>query len=393
MPIRVRLPQENREVVLEADSMTVSELLRELKLNESEATVILNGFPVKNPRTVINVNDRVEVIKHSPRGRCSICGREAYARIPYAKLTLCREHFIEFIAKRVRRTIEEYRLVRRGDLVLVAVSGGKDSSTMLHVLSTLRDSLKFEIVAYHIDQGIPGYSDKARLAVEELAKRLNVPLIVSTFREMLGVDQPALIRGMKSRRPPCSVCGIVRRYSYNALAIELKASSIATGHHADDVASYALKAILTHDYQSLAKLTPRTEPFEGAVAHIRPLYEVYERETLLYAIASEIPFTACPCPFRPRNTLDDHIKELLNNLEARHPGIKLSFLRGLAREAKALGKVIEEGAEAHTCKVCGLASSGDVCSFCKFTQHELGSAMGPHVREILRVKVSGLGLK
>ncbi len=268
MPIRVRLPQENREVILDVDSITVGELLSKLKLSESEATVILNGFPpIRNTETVINLNDRVEVIKHLPKSRCGICGREAYVRIPYAKLTLCKEHFMEFIVKRVRRTIEEYKLIRRGgDLVLVAVSGGKDSSTMLHVLSTLRDSLKFDIVAYHIDQGIPGYSDKARSAVEELARRLNVPLIISTFKEMLGVDQPTLIKGMKSRRPPCSVCGIIRRYSYNALAMELNASSIATGHHADDIASYALKAVLTHDYQSLTKLLPKTEPFEGAVA-------------------------------------------------------------------------------------------------------------------------------
>ncbi len=68
-------------------------------------------------------------------------------------------------------------------------------------------------------------------------------------------------------------------------------------------------------------------------------------------------------------------------------------MKGLVRDVKILGKVVEENPEMHTCKVCGLASSGDVCSFCRFTQRELGSAMGPHVRDLLRVKVSGLKLR
>ena len=98
-----------------------------------------------------------------------VYGKRVFARIPYARLTLCREYFLEFIRKRVSKVVDEYKLIRGGDNVVASISGGKDSATMLHVPSELKKDIKFDLIALHVDQGLPGYSE-ARPAVEELSK-------------------------------------------------------------------------------------------------------------------------------------------------------------------------------------------------------------------------------
>ncbi|GAB6945454.1 tRNA lysidine(34) synthetase [Vulcanisaeta sp. JCM 14467] len=394
MSVVVDFVQECRRAVVSGGSLSVRELLGEVRAGDA-THVFVNGMLVRDFGVNLRAGDRVVVVRESIPGRCSVCGKSAFVRIPYARLTLCREHFLEFVRRRVGKVVEEYSLIRSGDTVMASVSGGKDSTAMLHILSELRKSLKFDLVALHIDQGLPGYSELARLAVEELSKMSGVPLVMITYRELFNMNFPDLVRRNRFGRPPCSICGLTRRYIYNAAAVELRASSVATGHHADDLAAYALKALLIHDYGSLVKLVPRTETMESGVAHIRPLYETYERETLLYSIAAELPFVAQPCPYKPRNVLEDRLKDMLNELERKHPGIKLGFLKGIVKNidsfrtmARASGSGI---GEVHLCKVCGLPASGDVCAFDRFTQRVLGSALGPHTREVVRVRIRGLG--
>ncbi|GAB6947925.1 TIGR00269 family protein [Vulcanisaeta sp. JCM 16161] len=393
MSVRVEFVQEGKYALVSPGSMSVKELLSAVGADDA-THVFVNGTLIDDLGRGLRAGDVVGVVRESIPGRCSICGRRAFVRIPYARLTLCKEHFIEFIRKRVGKVIEEYKLIKGGDTVMASISGGKDSSTMLQVLSELRKDLKFDLVALHIDQGIPNYSEKARSAVEELTRMTGAPLVLITYRELFNMDFPDVIHRDRSGRPPCSICGLTRRYIYNAAAVELNASSVATGHHADDIAAYALKALLIHDYRSLVKLIPRTETMKGGVAHIRPLYETYERETLLYSIAAQLPFVAQPCPYKPRNVLEDQLKTMFNELERTHPGIKLSFLRGIVRNidsymviSRADGQVSNE---TRLCRICGLPTSSEVCAFDRFTQRILGNALGPYTREVVKVKIRGL---
>ncbi|MCE4620672.1 MAG: tRNA 2-thiocytidine biosynthesis TtcA family protein [Desulfurococcales archaeon] len=168
--------------------------------------------------------------------RCSICGAPAIAYVSYQKRYYCPEHFAEFVEGKVERTIEKYKMLGGGDRVVAAVSGGKDSATLLSTLSRLREKMGFELYAFHIDLGIGDYSVESRKAAVELARRLGVPLVVFSLREELGYGVPEA--AMRLRRPACSVCGIFKRYLYNAVGVELGAK-IATGHNADDLAAYS----------------------------------------------------------------------------------------------------------------------------------------------------------
>ncbi len=320
--------------------------------------------------------------------KCSVCGGPAVAFIRYQKRYLCRDHYIQFVEDKVRRAIKRYKMAGKGDRILVALSGGKDSTTLLGALSAVRDDIGFELVAVHIDLGIFDYSVKSREAARRLAQSLDVPLIEVPLKEVIGATIPELAK--KSRRPACSVCGMIKRYVTNAAAVELEADAVALGHNADDLAVYNLKSFLTQDLEAISKLGPRTDSVEeAAVGRIRPLYLVYEKESFLYSFLRGLPFLHEECPFVDNRQMEVRLKEVVNQLEEERPGTKLQMVTKLALRIKDYPK---PRGEIRRCRVCGLISSSEVCSFCRTTERALGKAMGPAVREYIRRKGVELGL-
>ncbi len=318
--------------------------------------------------------------------RCSVCGRPAMAYVPYQRRHYCSTHYAEFVESKVKRTVKRYGLIRPGDRVVAAVSGGKDSATLLSTLAALRREMEFDLVAFHVDLGIGDYSMESRRVVEELAGILDVPLIVFSLQEELDFTVPSA--SMRLRRPACSICGVVKRYLYNAIGVELEAK-VATGHNADDIASLAVKNFLAQELHAIRKLGPATEGIPGLAApRIRPLYNVYERESFLYVIAKGLPYLHRDCPHARFTSLDFRVKEYLNRLEEEKPSLKLGFLNKLAERISSYPAA---EASMERCKYCGLLSSSGVCSFCRLTSRLKGEALGVRVRERIREMIGGLG--
>jgi uncharacterized protein (TIGR00269 family) len=313
--------------------------------------------------------------------RCSLCEEPAVTLVRYAKLRLCRKHFAEFVRRRVIKTIERYRLIKSGWKVLVAVSGGKDSSALLHILSEVSRQLNFDVVAVHIDLGIGEYSRKAREVVEKLCGILGVQLVVLDLKDLIGASLPELVT--RSRRPACSVCGLVKRYLINSAALELGANAIALGHHMDDLLPYVVKNFITQDLGGIGKLGPGTESEEGLIGRVRPLYEISEREVALYAYVQGLPVVESSCPYTVRGgSIEEEVRRFLNSLEEGSPGIKIAFARALAKnldfyKSRLLGQV-------GRCRYCGTPTSAEVCAFCRLTERGLGKPMGPAVRAKIR---------
>jgi len=311
--------------------------------------------------------------------RCPLCNKKAVVYIPYQRRYYCKEHFIEFLINKVRSTIKRYKLIRNGDKVLVALSGGKDSAVMLDILFKLSKEFDFKLAAIHIDLNIESFSNESREVVKEQAKRLGVNLVIVKLNEILGIGLTELSR--KARRPPCSVCGLVKRYLLNLAALVSEASKLALGHNVDDIMAYALKSFLTQDLRYISKLGPFTESIEDlAVGRIRPLYEVYEFETRLYAKLLEIPIVKSRCPhFRP-NQMEIELKDVINSIEQERPGMKLSFIRKFAKNVQYYPSVSED---IIPCRYCGAISSTGECSFCRLTKKIFGKPMGPKAKSYL----------
>jgi len=137
--------------------------------------------------------------------------------------------------KRFRKTVRTRKMIKKGDLVAVGLSGGKDSTVLLHSLARLRKDLPFELVAITIDEGIAGYRARTMKPAKASCEKLSIEQHVFSFKELCGKRLDHLVR-KSEENIPCSQCGVLRRYALNKAARELKAHRLALGHNLDDMA-------------------------------------------------------------------------------------------------------------------------------------------------------------
>ncbi|MEM1618626.1 MAG: ATP-binding protein [Desulfurococcaceae archaeon] len=317
------------------------------------------------------------------RVKCAKCDLDAAVRVHYARLNLCREHFLEYVENRVVKTSQYYGLFNGARRILVALSGGKDSLSLARILSRRRGELGIEkVYGLHLDLGLGDYSRASRTAVEKLCKELNLMCIFLDLRDLVGYSLPELVS--LTKRPACSLCGMLKRYIVNAAAVELNVDAVALGHHLDDLLVFALKNILTQQDLNQLKLSPIARGSPGLLAtKLKVLYEIYESDLKLYADLSGIEYVRIPCPFKYVDTVQEAVRELLEKLESSSPGFKVSLIRRLSRLLKSeeeLNKVMQ-------CKYCGMPTSTGTCALCKLTTRVHGKPLGSEVRSKVRESV------
>ncbi len=271
---------------------------------------------------------------------------------------LCREHFIGRFEDTVRKTIEEYRLIRPKDRVLVAASGGKDSQTVLYLLRRFG----YRVEALAIDEGIHGYRDRTLIDLERFCKKESILLKVVSFKGELGHELDAIVSHMKVI--PCTPCGIFRRYLLNKHAKGY--DRIATGHNLDD----EVQAMAMNLFKNSGALLARQGPLVGTGSHggftqrIKPLIRCTEKEVRIYAFLKgfEVGFAECKyAPISYRNA----VRDWLNAYEQRHPGTKRRMLDNLLAMLPSLKRGEEGGTGAlRACSDCGEPSKGELCAAC-----------------------------
>jgi len=283
--------------------------------------------------------------------KCKKCGRRAVANLRAYGTALCEKCYPEFYKNLVKRSIKRFGILRPEEKVLIAVSGGKDSSAMAAVLK----ELGYDAELLYIDLGIGNYSEESERVVKELSSNLDLSLNVVRLKDYgFTVDDVA----RKMRRKTCSACGTAKRYIMNRFARESGFDVVATGHTAEDIVSFYIKNVAGGTRVWAEKLMPRNEPFdEKIVTRAKPLFEVSEKENMLYVLVNDIPHTLMECPHAPR----PEWKEIVYEIERKKPGFVKNFVRGLVRPA-------EEFEETKYCKICGEVASGDVCAFCRLRE-------------------------
>lgn len=219
------------------------------------------------------------------------------------------------------RAITDFDLVEDGDRLMVAVSGGKDSYTLLHLLTRLqaRAPIRFELVAVNLDQGQPGYPAEV---VERHLQAVGVPY------RMLHRDTYSVVRRLVPEgKTTCSVCSRLRRgVLYNA-AVELGCTKIALGHHRDDLIETLLLSALYSG--ALKSMPPRLHAQDGRNVVVRPLCYAAEDDIAAFARAMAFPIVPCDlCGSQP-NLRRKRVKALLAELSAEHPAVKGNLLHAL----------------------------------------------------------------
>jgi uncharacterized protein (TIGR00269 family) len=257
-------------------------------------------------------------------------------------------------------------MFQENDRIAVAVSGGKDSAVLLHVLHKIESAFaKSEIVPVTIDEGILGYRDKALESAQELTKSLDLNLEVFSFRKLFDYSLDEIIQ----RKPTnsigaCSYCGVLRRRALNIAAQELGADVIAIGHNLDDEAQTVLMNLLRGDSTRIARTNvPREQTMQGFVPRVKPLTELTERDIVAYSHYLGLPYHDVPCPYAEDAYRND-VRAFLNEMEYRRPGTLLAVLRSSEAIITAFRNTPVEWRYL-SCEKCNNPSPTRICKTCE----------------------------
>ncbi len=294
--------------------------------------------------------------------KCSKCDKKAITEIRYAGIRLCKEHFFQFIDRKVKREIREQAHFKKDDKILIAVSGGKDSMLTMHQMHKIFGKWKdLELVAVTVDEGIGEFRKECAKIASEYAKELNIEHHTISFKDYIGITTDDVARVEKELKP-CTYCGVFRRKVLNQYAKEIDANYLVLGLNLDDMAQSIIMNITRGDTARLSRLSPHTKVRPGFIPRIVPLRRVREEEVRLYVNLANIPYHPGRCPYAPLAVRDVY-REFLNSLEERDPAVKFSVLNFF----EEIKPYIEEkySAQIHPCKLCGEPTTGEICKACQ----------------------------
>ena len=219
------------------------------------------------------------------------------------------------------RAIQEFALIENGDRILVAVSGGKDSFTMLYLLQRLRERapIRFDLVACNLDQGHPGFPAQQ---LEDYLRAQGCEV------RMLREDTYSVVKRLTPEgETTCAVCSRLRRgILYNAAA-EMGCSKIALGHHRDDLIESLLLSMLFSG--KIRSMPPKLRSDDGRNTVIRPLCFASEADVAAFASSAAFPVIPCDLCGSQEDLQRKRIKRLLSDLEREHPGVRASLFASL----------------------------------------------------------------
>lgn len=230
-----------------------------------------------------------------------------------------KEHHIRRL---VGRAIGDFGLIRNQDRILVALSGGKDSWTLLQILQRLRERapVSFSIVAVTVHPGFPGYDTRG---IEAYLREHNYE-----YRIVHAPVHNLLLEKLSPDDIPCALCARIKRGVLYTQASELGCTKIALGHHRDDF----IETLLLNQFFNgkIKAMSPLLRADNETHIVIRPLVYVPEDDIIRYSMEAGFPVTCCACPgCGDPDQKRVQIKKMLADLEQAHPGIKASLLAAL----------------------------------------------------------------
>ena len=292
---------------------------------------------------------------------CSKCDDIAIVSQRYSDTHLCKRHFVEDFEDKVKETIAKGHMLEDKDRIAVALSGGKDSSALLHLLNKILSERKdIEMFAITIDEGIQGYREETIKSALRETEKLGVEHVIISFKDEFGLDLDEIVAGKKEA--PCTFCGVFRKRLLNYTAKKFGATKVATGHDLDDEAQSIMMNYVKGDIERLGRFMPRRiQP--GLVPRIKPLKNIPERDTALYCMVNGFYVKMAECPYASLSFRSD-VRDLLNNLEMKFPGTKQSCMKGFYGLSDLLAMRYPP-MDLSSCSLCGEPCVDGLCKACQ----------------------------
>ena len=225
------------------------------------------------------------------------------------------------LLRTMQRTIVSYELIAPGDRLMVAVSGGKDSYTMLDLLCAAqkRAPFRFELIAVHLDQGQPGYDGKP---LADWLAAFGAPY------EILREDTYSIVKQLVSEGDIyCAPCSRLRRGVLYSAAERLGCNKIALGHHREDTLQTLLLNLLYAGKLQAMPAKYRTD--DGRFEVIRPLMDCAERDIAAHALAAGYPILPCNLCGSQDGLRRQQVESLLAQLETTIPDVRQVMLHAI----------------------------------------------------------------
>ncbi|MCQ2426816.1 MAG: tRNA 2-thiocytidine(32) synthetase TtcA [Clostridia bacterium] len=220
-----------------------------------------------------------------------------------------------------RRAVEDYEMIKEGDVIAVGISGGKDSLTTLVALSALSRFYPkhFTVKAITVDMGLEGMDFSG---VSALCESLGVEYIIHK------TDISKIVFDVRKEQNPCSLCAKMRRGALNDAAIRAGCSKVALGHHFDDVVETFMLNLFFEG--RIGTFRPVTYLSRCGITVIRPLVYMPEKDVRYFASKAGLPVVKTTCP-ADGNTEREEMKQLLARLDREHRGLRHRIFGAILR--------------------------------------------------------------
>lgn len=235
-----------------------------------------------------------------------------------AKLAELEKKLLHYTGK----AIADFNMIQEGDRIMVCVSGGKDSFTMIRILQLLQQRAKvnFELLAFTLDQAQPGWDDKA-LRAWMTEKRIPYEIIT---RDTYSIVKEKIPEGQTY----CSLCSRLRRGIIYRYAEEHGYNKIALGHHRDDLVRTLLMSIMYNG--NISSMPPKLLSDNKKHIVIRPLVYCQEKDIAEFAKLMEFPIIPCNLCGSQENLIRKRVKALIDQLALENPKVPSNMLHALS---------------------------------------------------------------
>jgi len=269
------------------------------------------------------------------------------------------------IEKETKKAISKYNLIQKGEKVIVALSGGKDSTSLIYILH----KLGFKVEGLMIDLHLGNWSETHKANMANFCKELEIKLHIVDLKKEFGHGICFIKQIVKEKKnlTGCTVCGVIKRWILNKKSRELKSNKLATGHNLDDECQTVLMNFLKGNLSLGINSTPKTGitdvdlPIHPKFTQrVKPFFFIAESKIRRYAEKMKFPilYERCPCAI---GTYRVETRAWLKDIDNKN---KLRIVKNFQQVIKKLvGK--RKTIKINSCKICGEPARKETCNACE----------------------------